>query len=97
MFLLLAIKFSFCSINEIKHFVDKDIRIFISNANYIFLAKDTTNDMIITRSKYSILDVVFSTFRLVKDGKEYRLFSGEQRICGISDEIVSKCETSKTW
>lgn len=91
------IAFIFCNNKDLSYFLDKDIRIFVSTANHIFLAKDTRNDIVLPKSKFSNIDNVFSEFKIMRDGSEYRLFSGDHRICAISSKIISKCEKPKTW
>lgn len=83
-------------IPDLEYFTGKDIRIYLSTANHIFLAKDTLDGHILPRSKYSDLDDIVTAFRLHKDGQEYRLLSGEDVLCAELG-TVGKCERTKTW
>jgi len=90
------ILFALCSMKNITHFLDRDIRIFVSTANHIFLAKNTASNRIIPKSKFGDLDNIYSIFKITKTGNEFRLFSGEDRICSIEGDI-KKCNMPKTW
>lgn len=90
------ILFALCSMKNITHFLDKDIRIFVSTANHIFLAKNTESNRIVPKSKFGNLDNIYSIFKIAKDGNEFRLFSGEDRICS-SGGTITKCRIPKAW
>lgn len=81
---------------ELEHFTGKDIRIFSATANHIYLVKDTKDGHIMPKSKFSNLDGIFSSFKILNDGQEYRLFSGDEMLCAALG-TVSKCENTGTW
>lgn len=90
------ILFALGRIQDLEYFTGKDIRIYLSAANHIFLAKDTMDGHILPKSKYSDLDSIFTAFKLHKDGQEYRLFAGEEMLCAEFGTL-GRCENAKAW
>lgn len=85
-----------CAALDIDNFVDKDVRIFFSNANHVFLGLDRDNSRLTARSKYYDLRGFSSVMRIVRDGSNYRMRAGRDPVCSTA-EYISKCDRGSSW
>lgn len=58
---------------DLGRFIGKDVRMFFSAANHVFLGLDTVASSLTARSKYYDLANFYTVARLVPDGPHYRL------------------------
>lgn len=81
---------------QIKFFLDKDIRIYVSRANHLFLVMDTITETMGTMSKYAIVSDKYSKFKLIWDPSGYKLISLGSPLCD-EDGLITKCEKPVFW
>lgn len=88
---------SFCLADSpIEYFMDREIRIFSSAANHIFLVRDVSKNTITHRSKFANLENMFSAFRISKDSTMFRIRTGEDFICD-EDNNLTICKKPTMW
>lgn len=93
-FLLINLIFSFDAVEGV--FIDNPIRIFSSNANHIFLAKNTSSNSIVHVSKFAVTDTIYSTFMISKIDKEYYIKVNNEYMCE-KDSDITLCQNKETW
>lgn len=82
--------------SDLDYFIDKEIRIFLSSANHIFLGFKKGDEGPSVRSKFSNLKEFLTLARIYKDGDSFRIKLGSEYICADSDKVV-KCGQNKKW
>ena len=95
MLLLLILSIALAS-NDLDYFIDKEIRIFLSEANHIFLGFKENDSFLSAQSKYSNLKGFNTLSRIFKDGDLYRIKVGSEYLCFNSDRAV-KCGLNHKW
>lgn len=95
MILTLFLCFIFTS-TDLQYFLDKDLRIFLSGANHVFLGFKADETFLSARSKYSDLKGFNTLSRVVRDGEIYRIKIGADYLCANSDRAV-KCGQNHKW
>ncbi|KAI5168541.1 hypothetical protein PAEPH01_0222 [Pancytospora epiphaga] len=93
---LLLILLSTCLAIELDKFVDKEIRVFVSGANHIFLGMDTKSYKLTARSKFYDLRNFATVAKIIPDSAYFRIRFYSKPICVEDDEII-KCDTGTSW
>lgn len=81
-----------CMAADMDKFEDKDIRIFFSGANHVFVGIDTQAERLAARSKYYNLGGFNTMARLVPSGTKYRMEFQGKPMC-IAGEKIAPCST----
>ncbi|ELA41843.1 uncharacterized protein VICG_01195 [Vittaforma corneae ATCC 50505] len=82
--------------DAITTFLDNPIRIFSSNSNHVFLAKDLSNNSLVHTSKFAIVKKIYSSFTISKNKNEYQIKSGTEYVCQKDNE-VGICDKEDYW
>lgn len=82
---------------SLEYFHDREIRIFSSSANHIFVVHDLDKDVLAYRSRYLNLENIFSAFQISKDSTKYRIMSGNKYIALDKSNNIIFTENSYLW
>lgn len=86
----------FCFTADLDSFINKDIRIFFSSANHVFIGMNKENSEVITKSKYYNLKNFSTVSRIVPDGNDFRLKIGPAFVC-VDENQIKKCGKNMIW
>lgn len=96
MFILLFFVKVALAYDAITTFLDNPIRIFSTNSNHVFLAKDLSNNSLVHTSKFAIVKKIYSSFIISKNKNEYQIKSGTDYLCQKDNE-VGICDKEEYW
>lgn len=82
--------------SDLDDFIEKDIRIFFSHSNHIFLGLDVDSSKVVPRSKYSSLKSFVSAAQIIPNEEKHRIQFDSHPICADKSEVI-KCSISTNW